>query len=305
MRIASLLPSTTEIVCRLGLEDQLVGVSHECEVNGLHKKLPVLTDTELKQNGSSSTIDQSVKTLLENSLSIYKVNAEALADAESDLILTQDHCQVCAVAFDDVLDAVHEYCTPQTNVVSVSPTTLNGVLDSFETVGSAIHAKSEASSLVEEIRMRLEIINRTTAGEITPNVVTLEWLNPLMTGGNWIPDLIELAGGKPLLAKAGKHSPYIDMEHLLEADPDIIAVAPCGFTMENTLNEFEILTNHSIWQELKAVQNGRVYILDGNRFFNRPGPGVFESARIFGEIFHPEVFEPTLENNGWIQAPEN
>jgi len=300
MRIVSLLPSTTEIICVLGLEKQLVGRSHECGQSSYIRSLPALTSPEMKPENTSREIHTSVQSLVENGLSVYTVDGEALGRLEPDLILTQDHCEVCAASLDEVEKAVQAFCMPGTNVVSVSPETLDEIFDSFLTIGRAANVHEIAAERVEELKMRMEIISRTMNGTARKKVVPLEWLDPLMTGGNWIPELVEIAGGDPCLAEAGKHSPVIDWNAVVDGNPDKLLLMPCGYTIDQTKKEMHLLTGRKEWKNLKAVKNDEVYLLDGDRFFNRPGPGIYESARILAEILHPSLFKPISRNDGWI-----
>ncbi|MDX1642088.1 MAG: cobalamin-binding protein [Balneolaceae bacterium] len=304
MRIVSLLPSATEIIYELGLQKNLVGRSHECENPPSVKSLPAVTDSSVKNTGKSSEIDQNIKSLLENGLSIFKVKPEVLSELNPDIIFTQDHCEVCAISLDDVKSAVARYCSKNTKVVSLSPANLSEVFKSLHTIGEALDAEQKANELAEELRTRLDIIRNTVIGEPVKRVVCIEWIKPLITGGNWIPELLEIAGGEYLLSEPGKHSPWIEWRDIVNEDPDTILVMPCGYTIEQTLEEIHLLTKNINWNGLKAVQNDEVYILDGNRYFNRPGPGLFESTRILGEILHPDLFKPVHHKDGWIRLNE-
>ena len=300
MRIVSLLPSTTEIVCSLGMEEHLVGRSHECDYPASITSLPVLTKPKYITNGKSRDIDKQVKSLLEKGLSVYEVDAELLAELKPDVILTQDHCEVCAVSLPEVEAAVKNWTGNQkTQVVSVSPTDLNGIYQSILKIGEALQKKLKAQNLVEEMKERLDIIRSTVSGKVRKKVVSIEWIDPLMTAGNWIPELVEIAGGDHLLAEPGEHSPWIGWKDVLEADPDLIVIMPCGYNFEQTAEELPLLTSRDEWSELKAVKEKNVYLLEGNQYFNRPGPRIFESTRILAEILHPDHFKPTLKETGW------
>lgn len=304
MRIVSLLPSTTEIICELGFEDQLVGRSHECDQPESIKDLPALTDSSVKNTGNSAEIDQNIKSLLENGLSIFNVNAELLAEIKPDIVFTQDHCEVCAVSLDDVKSAVRKTCSKDTEVVSLSPANLSEVYQSFKIIGQTLDAEAKANQLVEELKLRMEIIRNTVIGEPVKRVACLEWIDPLMTGGNWIPELLEIVGAEYLLSEPGKHSPWIQWDDVVAENPDVILVMPCGYDIDQTTDEIHLLTQKENWTSIKAVQNNEVYILDGNRYFNRPGPSIFESTRILAEILHPNLFKPVHYENGWIRFDE-
>jgi iron complex transport system substrate-binding protein len=301
MRIVSLLPSTTEIICELGLEKQLVGRSHECRQSEYVRSLPVITTPELKTEKNSGDIHSGVQYLVENGLSVFKTDGDLLGKLKPDLVLTQDHCEVCAASLDDVEQAVHTYCSPDTTVLSVSPETIDEIFESILAIGEAANVTDIAGKLVEELVMRFGIIRQTVNGTPRNNVVTLEWLDPLMTGGNWIPELVEFAGGEPTLAEAGIHSPAVKWHKIMDQNPDKLLITPCGYPIHQTKKEMHLLTSRDGWQELKAVKNDEIYILDGDRFFNRPGPGIYDSARIVAEINHPGLFKPLYENDGWVR----
>lgn len=300
MKIASLLPSATEIVISLGLEKKLVGRSHECDMTVSIQDLPVLTEPGMKFHGVSEEIDQSLAKAAELGLSVFKVNVDELSRVNPDVILTQDHCEVCAIPFNQVQEAVDKFCSGNTEIISLSPTNLDEVMNSIRKAGEALNREKRAKDVINELELRFNIIRQTALGEPSKSVLAIEWIKPLMTAGNWVPELIEIAGGDPILADFGKHSPKIKPEQILEADPDIITVVPCGYSMDETLTEIDTLTGIDGWNQLRAVNQNQVYILDGNRYFNRPGPGIYESARILGEILHPNLFKPEHEDDGWI-----
>jgi iron complex transport system substrate-binding protein len=299
MRIVSLLPSTTEIISALGLEEHLVGRSHECSQSTFIKSLPAITSPEMKTSSGSEDIHADVQSLIENGLSVYKIDGAQLESLNPDLILTQDHCEVCAASLQDVEQAVRAHCSPETRVLSVSPESLDEVFGSIQAIGEAADVKNRAQQLVDELKLRMDIIRQTINGTPRKKVVTIEWMEPLMTGGNWIPELVELAGGEALLAEPGKHSPVIEWELITEANPDQLLIMPCGYTINQTLDEMNLLSIREGWREMKASSEGEIYILDGDRFFNRPGPGLFDSARILAEIMHPKLFKPIYQHDGW------
>jgi iron complex transport system substrate-binding protein len=300
MRIVSLLPSVTEIICALGYKDQLVGISHECDQPESITNLPKLTDSSVKNTGHSFEIDKNIKSLLKNGLSIFNVKAEKLSDINPDIVFTQDHCEVCAVPLDDVKSAVREYCGKSTQVVSLSPTNLEEIYKSIKTIGQALNADEKANLLISDLKLRMDIIRKTVIGEPVKRVACLEWIDPLMTGGNWIPELLEVVGAEYLLSEPGEHSSWVDLEEVVDENPDVILLMPCGYGIKQTMNEMHLLTQKENWNSLKAVKNNEVYILDGNRYFNRPGPTIFESTRILGEILHPKLFKPIHQKKGWI-----
>lgn len=302
MRIVSLLPSTTEIAAALGFTESLVGRSHECDFPERVRTLPVLTKPKYPGQTDSAATDREVKNLLEQGLSVYEVDADRLAELKPDIILTQDHCEVCAASLADVTEALRSYTDSESvEVISVSPVSLQGIFDSFQMIGDALDAGDNAQLLVHEIRERLDIIRNTVHGEPEKSVVTIEWIDPLMTAGNWIPEITGIAGGEHLIAEPGKHSPWLQWKTVLECNPDVLLIMPCGYSFDQTSRELHLLTEKPGWDELKAVQKGEIYLLEGNQYFNRPGPRIFDSTRILAEILHPELFESVHEGSGWKQ----
>lgn len=300
-RIVSLLPSLTEVVCELGFKDHLVGRSHECDFPKGIDHLPVLTAPKYPTSSgdSSSEIHQSISELLQQGLSVYEVDTEKLVDLAPDIILTQDHCEVCAVSFSDLERAVQDHLKPSTEVISVSPINLRQVLESFQTVADALDSRSLGKELVQRTQFRFDELRNKTPNRNRPEVVAIEWMDPIMTGGNWMPELIDIAGGDNLLSESGTHSPWIEWEKVIEADPDILLLLPCGYSIEKTMSEIETLKKKMGWSNLKAVKNNRVYVLDGNQYFNRSGPRIKESAEILAEIFYPSIFRPHFKGSGW------
>lgn len=300
MRIISLLPSLTETVVALGKQDELVGRSHECNYPSDITKLPVCTEPKFNPDGTSYEIDQRVKAILQEGLSVYRVDEEQLAKLKPDVILTQDHCEVCAVSFPDVEQAVQSSLNEKVEVISVSPTDLSSVVDAIRAVARAIDAEKEAEELTTQMKEELQQIQQKTQPLRTPDVLCLEWLDPLMSAGNWMPELVQLAGGNPLAATAGEHSPWLEWEKVQQLNPDIISIMPCGYYIEETLSELSALTERPGWKRLRAVQNHQVYVMDGNHFFNRPGPRLVDSTRILAEVIHPSRFRNGEQHPGWI-----
>lgn len=300
MRIISLLPSTTEIVAALGKQEELVGRSHECDYPEGISALPACTEPKFNPDGNSYEIDERVKALLQEGLSVYRVNEDILAGLNPDLIITQDHCEVCAASVDEVKDAVHSRLGEQVSVISVSPTDLSSVVDSIRTIAKAINAEEAGNSLLANMKSQMGNIQQKTADLSRPDVLGIEWMDPLMTAGNWVPELMQLAGGNPMGAAAGEHSPQIHWEQVQNFDPEILTIMPCGYSIQQTLSEISELTSRQNWSNLRAVQNKQVYILDGNQYFNRPGPRLVDSTQILAEIFHPSIFRKSKNHPGWI-----
>jgi iron complex transport system substrate-binding protein len=299
-RIVSLIASATEIVCALGFENDLVGRSHECDFPDSVARLPVCTEPKFNVEGSSYAIDQRVKAVLQEGLSVYRVHADVLKRLNPDVIVTQSHCEVCAVSQRDVEQAVADWLGTRPRVVSLAPNALADVWDSMRQVADALGAPDQGTALVRSLQQRMSAIaDRARALRMRPGVAYVEWIDPLMAGGNWMPELIELAGGVNLFGQAGKHSPWMTWEELHGRDPDVIIVAPCGFDLARTREEMPALTRRPEWPAQRAVRAGRVYLADGNQYFNRPGPRLVESLEILAEVLHPEVFSFGHEGSGW------
>ncbi len=303
-RIVSLIASSTEIVCALGFEGQLVGRSHECDYPPSVRSLPVLTESKLNPEGRSSEIDRSVKAIIRDALSVYSVHADELERLRPDVIVTQTQCEVCAVSLKDVEEAVCQFTgvlSPQ--VVSLESKGLFDVWEDIRRVAGALGAEERGERLVGELQRRMEeVAGRAAELPDRPTVACVEWIDPLMAAGNWMPQLVEMAGGVNLFGQANEHSPWMTWEELRDADPGVIVVLPCGFDIEKTRREMPALTGKAGWEGLKAVQNGRVYLTDGNQYFNRPGPRLAESLEILAETFHPEVFQFGHEGTGWVRG---
>nr|WP_280842380.1 cobalamin-binding protein [Rhodohalobacter sp. SW132] len=303
--IASLLPGLTELVCALGLESRLSGRSHECDFPESVTSLPVLTSPRynVSPDQDNAEIHQSVTELLKQALSIYEVDDEKLLKIKPDAVLTQDHCEVCAVSLSDLSDSLRRELGKNCNIISPSPIDLNSMLESFQIVAGHLGVPERGEELIQSIQSRFSKLRERTGSLPKPDVVAIEWIDPLMTGGNWIPELIEIAGGTNRLATAGKHSPFIEWNKICAVNPDFLLILPCGYPISRTLSEMQTLESRPGWQKLSAVRTGNVYILDGNHYFNRPGPRVADSAEILAHIFHPEFFNSvdTYRDSGWIR----
>jgi len=289
LRIVSLLPSATEIICALGASTNLVGISHECDFPVAVRGLPVLTGSRIDMTGSSGAIDAAVRAVLHNALSVYRVDDEQLGALAPDLIVTQDLCEVCAVSLDDVQAAVARLSRrDDVRIVSLRPTRLEHVLGDIQRVAAAIRREASGKSLVATLTERIRAIaSRAERAPSRPRVVSLEWIDPLMLGGTWMPELIELAGGTAIGATAGQPAPTVTPSTLAELRPDVVVVKPCGFPLERTLAEVSII-ERSVLNLVGA--HTRVYVTDGNAFFNRPGPRLVESLEILAACAQPELF---------------
>ncbi len=289
-RAVSLLPSATETVCALGARECLVGVSHECDYPPEVRGLPVLTASRISVEGTSRDIDARVRgALVEDALSIYTVDIERLGALSPDVIITQDLCDVCAVSLDDVRTAVRRMThLADVRVVSLRPTRLDDILGDMERIGEALGRPREGAALRTDLERRFRSIKeRTSAAPSRPRVATVEWIEPLMLGGTWMPELIEIAGGVAAGAEAGRPAPTLEPGQLRKLAPDVVVIKPCGFPLDRTLQESNAIAR-GILAELGSEV--RVYVADGNAFFNRPGPRVVESAEILAACTHPEMF---------------
>jgi iron complex transport system substrate-binding protein len=299
-RIASLLPSTTEIACALGFEASLVGRSHECDFPPSVAALPPLTSPKLDASAPSRTIDGRVKQLVQGGLSVYRVDAERLRELAPSVILTQDQCQVCAASLADVEEALGAWLGARPRVVSLNPSSLDDVQGDLLRVAEALAAPQQGVALAEEFSGRIDAVaERSLRIRERPTVASIEWIDPLMTAGNWMPELVTLAGGRNLFGETGHASPWLDWETLRAADPEVIVLLPCGFDLARTRRELPPLLAQPGWAELRAVKAGRVLLTDGNQYFNRPGPRLAESLEILAEILHPEEFPPLHRGRGW------
>ena len=298
LRIVSLLPSATEIIDSLGLTEALVGRSHECDYPPSVQDLPVCTEARLNSDKRSGQIDADVQTLIQQALSIYQIKTEVLDRLQPTHIITQDQCDVCAVNISEVERAIAKLTDSHPQVISLQPALLKEVWQDLERVANILGVSAEET--IAKLQSRIKAISdREVLVTERPTVVALEWTEPLMVGANWIPELIELAGGEPLLGVKGENSPYLYWESLIDVDPEIIVIMPCGFDLERTARESKILTKHPAWKTLKAVKNGKVFLTDGNAYFNRPGPRLVDSAEILAEIFHPELFNFGYKGASW------
>jgi iron complex transport system substrate-binding protein len=299
-RIASLLPSATEIACALGLRDQLVGRSHECDFPPGVESLPVLTEPKLDPAAPSAAIDARVRELVREGLSVYRVDAQKLRELAPTLILTQDHCEACAASPADVEAALAEWTGGRPRVLSLRPLSLGDVWVDLERVAEAAGVPGLGNELAARLSLRLsDVGERAIRLRERPRVACLEWIEPLMASGNWMPELVTIAGGRSLLADPGAHSRWIDLDELAAADPDVVVVLPCGFTLERTRAELPALAALPGFRALRAVREGRVFLADGHHYMNRPGPRLVESLEILAEILHPDVFAPRHRGSGW------
>ncbi len=290
-RIVSLIASATECIYELGLGEFLVGRSHECDYPPEIERLPCCTQPRIDVNGTSREIDARVKDSLSSALSVYAIFDDVLERLQPTHIVTQVQCEVCAVSLADVERSIAGKLASQPKVIPLNPNSLADIWDDLRRIGLSIGIDSEPT--IARLQQRVCEISICPAERRT--IACIEWLEPLMAAGNWVPELVELAGGINLFGAAGQHSPWMTWDDLLAADPDVILAMPCGFTVERTLPEMHWLTDRPGYGGLKAVRNGDVFVADGNRYFNRPGPSVVESLQVLAEILNPDRVAPTLE----------
>jgi iron complex transport system substrate-binding protein len=284
VRIVSLLPAATDIVAELGLAGHLVGRTHECDWPPGIESVPVVTGSEITTGMSSREISVAVGGAHEGS-ALYALDAETLAALEPDVILTQDLCEVCAVSYRRVSGAVRLMDTGP-RVLSLEPRTLAGILDCLRRVGDLLGVPGVAAERIAALEARWAALERRTRDETRPRVAAIEWLEPVWPAGHWVPEQITAAGGVPLLAEPGEHTTAVDWSQVVEARPDVLLLLPCGLPPERTEAELGVLTSRPGWAELPAVRDGRVWILDGPSYFNRPGPRVVRGAEILAHVLH-------------------
>ena len=297
-RIVSLLASATELVCALDRADALVGRSHECDHPSWVKRLPSVSRPTFDITGSSREIDERVRTLLHAGQPLYEVDEALLAELAPDVLITQTHCEVCAVTPADLAHGVSTKLHRK-EVIALRTGSLEAILEGFLEVARVLDAAAAGDALVKSIRSHLAALAEKTRRLPRPSVVCLEWIDPAFAMGNWGPELVELAGGTNLLGTPGLHSTSIDWQAVRQADPDVLVVAPCGFGLARAREEMHLFAERPGWPDLAAVRAGRVYVADGNLFFNRSGPTLFETPELLAEMLHPNVFAPRHEGTAW------
>ncbi|MEL0173895.1 MAG: cobalamin-binding protein [bacterium] len=300
-RVLSLLSSTTEIIYALGCGDRLVGRSHECDYPEEVSELPICTIPKFNVDGTSREVDDEVKSLVQSALSIYYINEKLLKELKPDIIFTQSQCEVCAVSVSDVENALKNITGLSSRVISVEPNSVEDIFNDILTIAEILNVRKKGKELVESIKAKIDNTEKIVYQKSSPSVAAIEWIDPLMAAGNWVPQLIRVAGGKNLFGEAGKHSPWMKYNDLVEQDPEIIIVMPCGYDIKKSLIEIKTLESKKGWGSLKAVRNRNVYITDGNQFFNRPGPRIIESLEILLEIIHSDFSESKHIDSGWIK----
>ncbi|MGA7241436.1 MAG: ABC transporter substrate-binding protein [Bryobacteraceae bacterium] len=289
-RIVSMIASATEIVDALGMLDSQVARSHECDYPARVRTLPVCTRPRIDIHADSREIDRAVKESARTSVSIYDVLDDVLDRAAPTHILTQIQCDVCAVSLRDVELALSRGLKTQPRIVSLQPDSLEAIWEDIRIVARALDIADRGEALISQKKAEMKALSRPRALD-APRVACIEWIEPLMAAGNWTPELIEMAGAVNLFGEAGRHSPWMTWEDLKASDPDVLLIAPCGFDLARTRQEMHWLTERPDWPNLRAVREGRVFLADGNQYFNRPGPRVVETFGIVSEILRFDAEE--------------
>jgi iron complex transport system substrate-binding protein len=304
VRIVSLLPSATEIVCAIGLGDELVGVTHECDWPPDVLGKPVMTRSAYDLTDTPSRdIHELVESAVHGGSSLYALDEEALAAASPDLILTQELCSVCAVSYRDVNEVAREI-DADIRVVSLEPTSIEGIFNSITTVGAMAESEDAAIDVVEALRSRLRAIEemvqrRRDAGFQSPRVAALEWLDPPFAVGHWVPEQVQRAGGWDLLGDTGGKSVETTWGTVREVEPEMLVLMPCGFHLAETVDEWQRTPRPEFWSEIDAVRRGQVFAVDGSAYFSRPGPRVIDGIELLAEIFDPDTFVDTAPLGSW------
>ena len=287
MRIVSLLPSATEMICALGLEDQLVGVTHECDYPPAVLRLPKVTHTLIPKEAASREIDRLVREQLQTTRALYKLNLSLLQELQPDLIVTQSRCDVCAVAQEDVQAALSKL-PGSPRVIDLEPQSLSDVFAAMRQV--AVAAGVSAEGVIQPLATRVDAVTaRSATLTHRPRVALLEWLDPPFSCGHWSPELVRLAGGIERLGREGRPSRTLRWDEVFSWQPEVVFVACCGLNVERTLQDLSRVQAISGWQELPAVRSGFVYVTDGSQYFSRPGPRLVDSLEMLAHVLHPSV----------------
>jgi len=291
IRIVSFLPSATEIVYALGIGDQLHGVTHECDYPPQALDKPTIIRGLVEtQDLSSGEIDEAVRESSASGALLYQIDHEALKNIQPDIVLTQGLCDVCAVPTGQAMEAIEDL-VEKPQVLSLHPHSLDGLFDDILAIGEVVGVTDRSEQLVESLKSRRSrIVSRASMAAVKPTVVCLEWLDPLMVGGHWVPEMVELAGGVNSFGERGQESYGIEWEQLMEAQPDCVVAMPCGFNVRRGISEIQLLTDNTGWGTLPAAKYERLFVVDGGAYFSRSGPRLLEGLEILAEILHPELF---------------
>ena len=300
MNIISLLPSATEIIHSLGCSDMLVGISHECDYPPEIKGLPICSNPRFNTDGSSLKIDNTIKSLIQQALSIYEIDESLMAKLKPDLIVTQSQCEVCAVNLKDVERALKNNLNISPTIISLKPNTLKDVWKDIENIGRLLGKEKLASSMLGHIEESINEIENQSHHKTFKRIACIEWIEPLMFAGNWVPEIVQKVGGRDVFGLSGKHSKWSKYEILFDENPDKIIFMPCGYEINKTYSEIKSLIKLAKWKKLKAFQTGEMYIVDGSQYFNRPGPRLLDSIKIMDEIINDGISHG-YHGRGWMK----
>ncbi len=301
LRIVSLLPAATETICSLGMRDRLVGRSHECDFPPGIEALPVCSRPRYSPVGPSPEIDREVTAVLQDALSIYRVEVGAIRELKPTHIVTQSQCRVCAVSTEDLRNSLREVAGGEgIELVDLNPGTLESALESMNEVAAVLGAGNKGTKLTGGMSTAFaRLREKCEKSSHSPTMAQIEWIDPLMTAGHWMQELIGIAGGVNVFPTGS--GPKITFDDLARNDPEVIVVAPCGFAIGRSMEDMVYLRERPGWKSLRAVREGRVYVCDGSQYFSRPGPRLVDSAEILSEILLPHMFPPRHRGAGWIR----
>src|SRR3989454_1375973 len=288
MRIVSLLPSATEMVAALGLSDELVGISHDCDYPSEIRARPVLSEAIVTTDLPSGLIETRIRGQVHKGKSVYHLDERQLAHLRPDLILTQELCSVCAPS-DTLVQQAAKLLDAETKIVSLEPLGLFDILDNILLVGTLAGRTGQAEALVRDLRARIERVRSRATGLPTPRVACIEWLDPLYVAGHWVPEMVEIAGARDVLGENREPSFVVGWDEIVTTDPEFLMIMPCGFNVPRTRHEVHLLMERPGWNVLQAVYHGRVYLTDASAYFNRPGPRIVDGLEILAQILHPEA----------------
>jgi iron complex transport system substrate-binding protein len=304
LRIVSLLPAATEMAFSLGLGDQVVGVSHECDFPAEARTKPIVVRPALAlEKLSVSEIDRAVSEQLQCGESLYQIDEKLLRELKPDLILTQNLCQVCAPSRNELADALKSFSSAP-EVLCMTPHTMEGINENIRALGQATGDLKKAEALIRSGRERLrEVATRVQDASRRPRVFCLEWADPLYCAGHWVPEMVELAGGVDRLARTGADSVRLEWEAVLKWAPEVLILSPCGFSLEAALEQIPCLESRPGWSELPAIREDRVYAVDANSYFARPGPRIIDGTELLAHLIHPELFDWSGPANAFAGVP--
>jgi len=301
-RIVSFLPSATELIYEFGIQEKLYGVTHECKYPEEAIFKPQVINTVIdSEKLSSNEINTQTCQLLNAGKDIFVLNEKNLVDADPDLIISQETCEVCAAYTNQVNKAI-EILDKKPRIHSINPHNVSEIIDSVIRLGDILEEKSRAKLISNSLKDRIQKVQNKISDN-RPKIIAIEWIEPFFTAGHWVPEMIEIAGGKNLISKTGEHSRKMSFEEISNSDPDIIILMPCGFDTNRTISEYkEILQNNEKWNSLKAVKNQSIYAVDANSFFSKPSIRTIEGIEILAKIIHPKEFESiTLSKNSFCK----